>query len=306
MAQGRAPFWRIKLHSRQAFVLFCLVPVLLFLVLTSVLPTIVALGDSLTNWNLAGFANRPRIVGLANYADLLGKDPQFWGALGRTLLFVVVVVPIELALGLGAALCFDRIFIGRRLAMTLVMIPTMIAPVVVAMLWRFILAPSFGAGTYLLQSIGLFVDTPIFSDPVTAWLAIMLIDIWEWTPFMMLIMIAGLSSLPSEPVEAAWIDGAKPAQILWHVQIPMLKPLIIVAVLFRAIDASKIFDAIYVLTGGGPGADSTSTITFFANKAIFGSWKLGYGAAICMVLGFLSLVLAAAFHKIIEARKENP
>lgn len=304
MAQAASPFWRIKWSSRRSFVFFCLAPVLLFLVVTSVLPSIVALGDSLTNWNLAGFASRPKIVGLTNYADLLSKDPQFWSALGRTLIFVMVVVPIELVLGLAAALCFDRVFIGRRLAMTLIMIPTMIAPVVVAMIWRFILAPSFGAGTYVLQMLGLFADVPIFSDPVTAWLAIMLIDVWEWTPFMMLIMIAGLSSLPSEPIEAAWIDGAKPAQILWYVQIPMLKPLIIVAVLFRAIDASKIFDAIYVLTGGGPGADSTSTITFFANKAIFGSWKLGYGSAICMVLGMLSLIAAAGFHKFISARRE--
>jgi len=292
--------WR----SQQVFIAVCLVPVLLFLFLTSVLPTIVALGDSLTNWNLTGFANRPRIIGLANYQELLRKDPQFWSALGRTVLFVIIVVPVELVLGLGAALCFDRMFTGRRLAMTLVMIPTMIAPVVVAMIWRFILAPSFGAGTYLLQGMGLFVDVPVFSDPITAWAAIMLIDIWEWTPFMMLIMIAGLSSLPSEPIEAAWIDGARPAQILWHVQIPMLKPLIIVAVLFRTVDASKLFDSIYVLTGGGPGADATSTITFFANKAIFGSWRLGYGSASCMVLGLLSLIAAAAFHKFISTQKE--
>jgi len=300
---GRRAAW-INWRSQRVFIAVCLVPVLLFLFLTSMLPTIVALGDSLTNWNLTGFANHPRIIGLTNYQDLLRKDPQFWPALYRTVLFVVIVVPTELVLGLGAALCFDRMFIGRRLAMTLVMIPTMIAPVVVAMIWRFILAPSFGGGTYLLQSVGFFIDVPIFSDPVTAWIAIMLIDIWEWTPFMMLIMIAGLSSLPSEPIEAAWIDGARPAQILWHVQIPMLKPLIIVAVLFRTVDASKLFDSIYVLTGGGPGTDATSTITFFANKAIFGSWKLGYGAAICMVLGLLSLVAAAAFHKFISAQKE--
>ncbi|MCT8332013.1 carbohydrate ABC transporter permease [Albidovulum sediminis] len=304
MAKGRWPALRIRWHSKEVFVFFCLAPVLLFLTLTSVLPSIVALGDSLTNWNLAGFAKQPRIVGLANYTTLLGNDPQFWGALRRTAVFVLVVVPIELVLGLAAALCFDRYFFGRRLMITLVMIPTMIAPVVVAMLWRFILAPSFGAGTYLLQSVGLFKNVPIFSDPATAWLAIMLIDIWEWTPFMMLIMIAGLSSLPSEPIEAARIDGAKPWQILWHVQLPMLRPLIVVAVLFRAIDASKMFDAVYVLTGGGPGTDSTSTITFFAHKAIFGSWKLGYGSAICMVLGLMSLIAAAAFNKIVSARKE--
>jgi multiple sugar transport system permease protein len=304
MANRRPASRRIRWQSKEVFVAFCLAPVLLFLTLTSVLPSIVALGDSLTNWNLAGFAKQPRIVGLANYAELLGNDPQFWGALRRTVLFVLVVVPVQLVLGLAAALCFDRHFVGRRLAMTLIMIPTMIAPVVVAMLWRFILAPSFGAGTYLLQSIGLFREVPIFSDPVTAWAAIMLIDIWEWTPFMMLIMIAGLSSLPSEPIEAARIDGAKPWQILWHVQLPMLKPLIIVAVLFRAVDASKMFDAVYVLTGGGPGSDSTSTITFFAHKAIFGSWKLGYGAAICMVLGLLSLIAAAAFNKIVSAKRD--
>lgn len=304
MAEGGTRSKRINWRSQRVFIAACLLPVLLFLFLTSVLPTIVALGDSLTNWSLTSLAKHPRIVGLDNYQELLRKDPQFWGALGRTVLFVVIVVPIELVLGLGAALCFDRMFVGRRLAMTLVMIPTMIAPVVVAMIWRFILAPSFGAGTYMLQAVGFFIDVPIFSDPFTAWVAIMLIDIWEWTPFVMLIMIAGLSSLPSDPIEAAWIDGARPAQILWYVQIPMLKPLIVVAVLFRAVDATKLFDSIYVLTGGGPGADSTSTITFFANKAIFGSWRLGYGSAICMVLGLLSLVAAAAFHKFIATNKE--
>ena len=301
----RKPAKRSAIVSqRQIFIAFCLAPVFLFLALTSVVPSIVALRHSLTNWNQASLAKSPAFVGLDNYSSLLRNDPQFWRALGRTVLFVAVVVPIELVLGLAAALCFDRYFVGRRLAMTLIMIPTMIAPVVVAMMWRFILAPSFGAGTYLLQSIGLFKTVPIFSDPMTAWLAIVVIDIWEWTPFMMLIMIAGLSSLSSEPIEAAWLDGARPHQIFWYIQLPMLKPLIVVAVLFRAIDASKLFDSIYVLTGGGPGSDSTSTITFFANKAIFTSWKLGYGAAICMVLGLISLVAAAAFQKYITRQNE--
>jgi multiple sugar transport system permease protein len=114
----------------------------------------------------------------------------------------------------------------------------------------------------------------------------------------MLILLAGLSATPREPIEAATMDGASRAQILWYVQLPLLKPLIIIALLLRPIDASKIFDTVYVLTGGGPG-DSTEIITTFAHRTSFMTWNLGYGAAICLVLSFASLLLAAMFYKIV-------
>ena len=164
----------------------------------------------------------------------------------------------------------------------------MIAPVVVGMIWRFFLMPSFGVMTVYLNRLGLFEETSVFSGPITAFGALIIIDIWEWTPFIMLIMLAGLSALPQAPIEAATIDGASRWQIFRHIQLPMLFPLIVVAVMLRGIDASKVFDTIYVLTGGGPG-NATEVISTFAYRTNFIRWDLGYGAAVCLVLAFASL-----------------
>ncbi|MFT3732930.1 MAG: sugar ABC transporter permease [Hyphomicrobium sp.] len=291
---------RRMLNDRSVFILFCMVPVVLFLTITSLVPSVMAIADSLTDWRLTSFGSHDIFVGLSNYRRLLGDDPQFWSAVIRTLVFVVIVVPAELALGMAIALFLAREFKGRRLVLTLLMIPTMIAPVVVAMTWRFMLMPSFGLFTYVLNTFGLFNNTSVFSGEISAFAAIMLIDIWEWTPFMMLILLSGLNALPQEPVEAAELDGATRAQIFFHVQLPMLKPLIVIAVLFRTIDASKVFDTIYVLTGGGPGANATESLTLFAQKTIFGTWQLGYGAAVCQVLAFLSIVAAALFYSAVS------
>ena len=184
------------------------------------------------------------------------------------------------------------------------MLPTMIAPVVVGMMWRYLLMPSFGLLTYYLQQMGFLAETTIFSDEVTAFAALMIIDIWEWTPFMMLIMLAGLTAMPQEPIEAAHLDGANAWQVLWHVQLSFLRPLIVFAVMFRAIEASKVFDTIYILTGGGPG-NATETIAVFAFRTTFIKWDLGYGAAICLVLAFFSLVVAALFFKVTSRVQEQ-
>ena len=177
----------------------------------------------------------------------------------------------------------------------------MIAPVVVGMIWRFFLMPSFGVLTVYLNRLGLFEETSVFSGSITAFGALIIIDIWEWTPFIMLIMLAGLTALPQEPIEAATIDGASRWQIFRHIQLPMLAPLIVVAVMLRAIDASKVFDTIYVLTGGGPG-NATEVISTFAYRTNFVRWDLGYGAAVCLVLSFASLVVAALFFKTVSGK----
>ena len=178
------------------------------------------------------------------------------------------------------------------------MIPTVIAPVVVGLIWYLIFLPTFGLFTQGLNNLGLFRDTGVFSTPESALAVLMLIDIWEWTPFVTLILLAGLTAMPKAPIEAATIDGASRRQILWYVQIPLLRPLIVIALLLRSIDASKIFDTVYVLTGGGPG-DSTEMVTTFAHRTSFMTWNLGYGAAICLVLAFASLVMAAIFYRIV-------
>lgn len=288
----------ISINSTTTFLWVCMLPLLLFLIVVAVAPTTVAIIDSLENLSLTSHVARGKFIGLANFRKLIGADPKFYTALWHTALFVILVVPIEFVAGLTLALALNREFGGKRLVLTVVMIPTVIAPVVVALVWLLLLVPTFGVLTQFMHTLGLFRDTGVFSDPTTAFGALVLIDIWEWTPFIMLIMLAGLSAMPQAPIEAASLDGATQWQILMHVQLPLLRPLIIIALLLRTIDASKVFDTIYVLTGGGPG-DSTEVLSTFAFRTNFMNWNLGYGAAVCLLIAFASLVIAAAFYKIV-------
>ena len=287
--------------STRLFLWVCLGPVLLFLIVVVIAPMTLAIVDSFRDLSLTMLTKRGQPIGLENFRDLIGSDEKFYVAVAHTALFMAVVVPIEFLLGLFIALWIDRQFTGRRLVLTILMIPTMIAPVVVGMIWRFFLMPSFGVLTIYLNRIGLFEETSVFSGAVTAMGALMIIDIWEWTPFIMLIMLAGLSAMPAAPIEAATIDGASRWQILRHIQLPLLRPLIVIALMLRAIDASKIFDTIHVLTGGGPG-NATEVIATYAYRTNFLKWDLGYGAALCLVLAFASLILAALFYKIVSGK----
>ena len=285
--------------AEKTFVWVCMAPVLVFLAVVAVAPAAAALIDSLRQLSLTSFATPGAFIGLDNYRELISGDPKFYTALWHTALFVAVVVPIEFVGGLAIALWINKEFRGRRLVLTLIMIPTVIAPLVVGLIWYLFFLPTFGLFTQSLNALGFFREAGVFSSPDTAFAALMLIDIWEWTPFVMLILLAGLTAMPKAPIEAAMLDGASRWQILWHVELPLLKPLIVIALLLRSIDASKLFDTVYVLTGGGPG-DSTEMITTFAHRTSFMNWNLGYGAAICLVLAFVSLVLAAFFYKLVS------
>jgi multiple sugar transport system permease protein len=218
--------------------------------------------------------------------------------LGLTAIFILVAVPAEFALGLAIAVLLNRDFHSRRFWITILLIPTMIAPVVVGMIWRFMLMPNFGFLSYYLAHLGLG-DVPLFANQLTAFIALVLVDVWEWTPFMMLFMLAGLFSIPQDPIEAAHIDGATRWQIFRHIQLPLLKPMIILSLLFRTIDASKTFDIVHVLTEGGPG-DATQLISVFAFRTSFVSYDLGIGAAVCLVLSFISLLVASVFYKVVS------
>lgn len=287
--------------STKTFLWVCMGPVLVFLIIVAVAPLTLALIDSFRELSMISLSKRGAAIGLDNYRELIGTDSRFYGAVLHTAVFMAIAVPLEFVFGLLIALWINRQFAGRRLVLTILMIPTMIAPVVVGMIWRFFLMPSFGVFTVYLNRIGLFEETSVFSGALTAFGALIIIDIWEWTPFIMLIMLAGLSAMPKAPIEAATIDGASRWQILRHVQLPLLRPLIIIALMLRAIDASKIFDTIHVLTGGGPG-NATEVIATFAYRTNFLKWDLGYGASICLVLAFASLVVAALFFKMVSGK----
>jgi len=289
------------LSAREArrFMLICILPVIVFLIVSSLLPSVLALTDSFRNLSLTDVFQHGQFVGLDNYRTALGHDSNLYHSLWLTVIFVAGVVPAEFVLGLALAKILNRDFWGRRFWITILLIPTMISPVVVGMIWRFMLMPSFGFMTYYLNRMGLFESVPLFSDSTTAFIALMVVDIWEWTPFMMLFMLAGLFSIPQEPIEAADIDGASPWQIFWHIELPLLRPMIILAVMFRTIDASKTFDIVHVLTEGGPG-NSTEVMSVFAFRTSFVAWDLGIGAAVCLLIAFASLLVASIFYKVVS------
>ena len=285
--------------SMRRFMWACILPVIVFLIFVSLAPLVLALIDSLREMSLASVVRHGRFIGLENFITVLARDSGLFSALYKTALFVAIVVPVEFSLGLLIAMALNREFRSRRIWVTILLLPTMVAPVVVGLIWDFLLMPNYGLFTWVMNSLGWFQGKPVFSEPISAFAAIAIIDVWEWTPFMMLFMLAGLLGLPQEPIEAAQIDGASAWRVFWHIQLPLLRPMIIVALLFRSIDASKVFETIYVLTGGGPGT-STELISIYAYRTAFQNWELGDAAAVCLLIGFFSLLAASIFYKVVS------
>ncbi len=285
--------------KKRSPVIFIL-PVMVFLTVIVLIPFMWAVVYSLTSLSLV--SSKPTVfIGLQNYHKLMKENIQFGDSIILSLIFTVLVVSIELVLGIALAVLMNREFKGRRWFTTLFILPTMIAPIAVGLTWRFILIPTYGVGMYWLNRLGFFTTNTIFSGKLSAFLAIAFIDVWQWTPFMFLLILAGLSSLPQEPFEAAAIDGARPWQTFIKITIPLLRPIMVIAILFRSIDAFKIFDKIYILTAGGPG-NATELISMYTYRLNFIYWHLGYGAATVIVVYFLVLAATAVFQKLAFAR----
>jgi len=271
-------------------------PVLVFLIIVAVAPVTLAIIDSFRELKLATLSRGEQFIGLDNYRDLIGSDGKFYSAVGHTAIFMAVVVPIEFVLGMLIALWINREFVGRRLVLTILMIPTMLAPVVVGMIWRFFLIPGFGILTVYLNKFGFFEETSVFSGPLTSFGALMIIDIWEWTPFIFLMILAGLAGLPDEPYEAAELDGASAWQKFRDLTWPFLRPVITITVLLRVMDAFRLFDQVYILTRGGP-ASVTETLSYYIYKVAFRFFDTGYAAAISLFMLALTVVFSMWFIK---------
>lgn len=235
-------------------------------------------------------------VGFENFRHLM-RDPLFWDSFWLTLRFTLAVVSIELVLGFAVALLLFHQLQRRRLVLTLLMVPMMLAPVAIGLIWKLLLQGDFGMMTYYLRQVGLLGDQEVMlSDPDLVMVAVIGIDIWQWTPFVVLVMLAGLMSLPREPFEAAIMDGARPHQIFRDVSLPLLRPIIALVVLLRGIDAFKEFDKVFILTGGGPGT-ATELLSIYTYRMNFKDWDLGYGASCAFMIYFVVLILCAIFYK---------
>jgi len=262
--------------------------------MTTIYPMLYALWLSLRNYDLAK-PFIPRIfVGLKNYKEVLTSD-AFLHALVVTFKLMAVTLSVQFVLGVAMAILVTQRLPGMAFVRTLLLIPMMISPVIVGLVWLFLYFPELGYLNYFLSMIGL---NPIPWITSTQWAltAIAIADIWQWTPFIMMGTAAALQSLSPEPYEAARIDGNSTIDVFLHVTLPQLKPVLISLMFLRAIDAFKIYDIIFVLTKGGP-ADATETIALYIYRQSFTFWRMGVGAAASFVSLIVISVLITMFFR---------
>lgn len=277
-------------RNRNIFLIF-LLPAMLVLFLTTIYPMIYAGYLSFCSYDLAKpFV--PRVfVGWANYAEVLSSS-DFLNALWITAKLMVMTLSVQLFLGVGMALLLTQRLPGMGIARTLLLIPMMISPVIVGLVWLFLYFPELGYLNYFLSLIG---ASGIPWITPTNW-AIAIADICQWTPFFMMGTAAALTSLSPEPYEAAKIDGNSRWQFFRYVTLPQLKPVLVRLLFLRAIDAFKIYDIIFVLTKGGPG-DSTQVLSLFNYRQSFTFWRMGVGAAASFVSLAIMVILITLFFK---------
>ncbi len=274
-------------------------PALACVLALAVLPIAWTVWESLHRHDLRlPWLGRP-FVGLANYGEALG-DPRFWSALAHTLFFTATSVALELGLGLALALALHRRFRGRDALRTLAVLPWAIPTVVAALLWRFLFeGPASPANAVLLRLGG----EPLawLAHPIWAWVPILAADVWKTTPFVALLLLAGLQGIGDELYEAARVDGAGPWRSFCHVTLPLLRPVLLVALVFRFLDAFRVFDLVYVLTGGGPGT-ATEPLALYIFGALLQKLRFGYGAALSVIAFGVGFALALLYVRLLGAR----
>lgn len=263
------------------------VPAAIVVVAVILFPWAFTLYVSAFNWHLGGAREW---VGFDNYVTLF-SDARFGWAVARTLFYTGLSVVLPMLFGLAAALAFHRKFPLRGLARTVFILPMMATPVAVALVWTMMFHPQLGVLNWLLSQVGLPPSLWVYSaDTVIPTLVI--VEVWHWTPLVMLLLLGGLASLPTDPFEAAKIDGASAWQAFRHITLPLLAPFLVVALIIRTIDALKAFDTIYVITQGGPG-QASETINIFLYLQAFAFYNVGYASAVVVVFFAIIMLLAA-------------
>jgi multiple sugar transport system permease protein len=285
-------------QSRFWYPYLLIAPTMITLVIVSLIPFLYVLYLSVHE---VRYGQVRDFAWFANYATLL-SDLRFWNSMLVATIFVLIAVPLEFMLGLTGALILNRGIRFRRIIVPFLFIPTMMAPIVVGLLWKIMLAGSWGLISYnLLERFGFFTDASIFASPNAALYALILVDVWQWTPFMMLAFFAGLQSLPVNPYRAAAVDGANPVQTFFKLTLPMLSPLLAVIGLLRLIDAFKVFDTIFLLTGGGPGT-ATESPSILAYKLVFEYWKVGEASALAALVWISFFLFCSVFYHVARTR----
>src|SRR3990172_6011247 len=279
-------------------------PSLALIALVIVFPLVYAFYLSLQDFDLSVGPDY-EYVGGRNYVEALFKDRRFLGSIWSTAVIIAPSLAVELLLGLGIALLLSRVIRGRPIVTALLAIPAMVSPVMAAMAWRMMFGVKYGAINNLGRQLGILdVYFDWFAPPAIAVTAVVLVEVWHNTPFMMLVLLAGIQSIPQELYDAAKVDGATPWQSFWSVTLPLLRFTMAVGVMIRLIDLTKLFGLIFVLTYGGPGS-STETVAFNTYLVGFKDFRMSYASALSYVIVGGVLVLTLVFlwiQRVREAR----
>jgi multiple sugar transport system permease protein len=269
-------------------------PTALFVLLVVAFPIAYTVKISFYEWSMST-VTAPKWVGLENYTALL-VDQRFWGAILRTLYHAVPSLVIETVLGVAIAVLFSRNFIGSKWVKAFLMLPMVATPVAIGLVWLLIYEPSIGLANQLLKGLGLKTHAWLGSvDEVIP--SLIIIDVWQWTPMIALIVMAGLTTLPSEPYEAAAVDGATAFQKFYHITLPLLSPTILIAVILRIVDLLKTFDTIYSTTQGGPNFAS-ETLNIMVYTQAFQYLKLGSASALLMLFFIIIMIIVLILVKV--------
>jgi ABC-type sugar transport system permease subunit len=269
-------------------------PTLVMFVLFALLPSLTAILFAFSHIRLARGGMQRTFIGLENFERAI-NDPLVRQSAGITLRWALTVTAVEILLGLGLALLLAHGIRGRGVFTSLLIIPIIMPPVAVSLMWYFMYEYSFGIFNFLLNSVGL-PSVRWLSDPAIALYAMMAVDVWQATPFAFLLLYAAILSLPRDPYEAAAIDGAGRWHVFRTVTLPLLLPVLAVVVLLRLIDAARIFDKIYVMTRGGPGSSAyTTTLTIYIEG--FNKYDFGYASAISFLFQIVLVVIATVYVK---------
>ena len=277
-------------------------PALIFLAITALFPLAYSLYLSFYKLKLNLPNQEPKFVGLANYAKMLSDDLLQVSTL-NTIGFAFVSVAIEVIVGLMVAmvLCSDTWW--SRVSITVLMIPMIMAPVAIGTLWRMMLDPSTGIINYFLSFFG--IDTiQWLANPLTAKIAVVMVNVWQLVPWVTVIAVAGLKALPGDLIQAALIDGATPRQVFWHIVLPLIRPVLVIIVMMRFTDAFKVFDTIYVMTNGGPGT-ATEMLPNFIYKQGLKYYDAGYAAALAIVFVVTMTLVTLFFLRLRRKEEEN-
>jgi trehalose/maltose transport system permease protein len=289
-------------RARERLGWLLIFPSVLVVAVVAVYPLFESFRLSLTNTRLAS-AREPRYVGFDNYIDILSPGSAFWGALQNTLVFTVASVTIETVLGMVIALVIHSNFKGRGAVRAAMLVPWAIPTVVSASMWQWMYHDVFGVVNDLLVYRFGILDEKVawLANPSTALPAIIAVDVWKTTPFMALLLLAGLQLIPGDVYEASTVDGASKWQQFWQITLPLIKPALLVALIFRTLDAFRVFDVIYVMKGE---ASETISLAVLARRELIGNSKLGEGSAIAVLIFLAIALLVVVYTRLVRVEEQ--